>query len=50
MVDAAGRPYTSASGSPQQQSAWSGAVHTVNPSGYGMPSLQLSYPQNHLNY
>jgi hypothetical protein len=49
-VDAAGLPYTSASGPLQQQSAWSGAVHTVILSGYGMPSLQLLYPQNHLSY
>jgi hypothetical protein len=50
MIDAAGRPYASSSGSPQQRSAWSGAVHAVNPSGYGMPSMQCSYPQQHLNY
>jgi hypothetical protein len=50
MVGSAGRPYTSASGLPQQPSAWSGGVHTVNPSVYGMPSPQFLYPQNHLNY
>jgi hypothetical protein len=50
MIDAAGRPYASSSGSPQQKSAWSGAVHAVNPSNYGMPSMQCSYPQQHLNY
>jgi hypothetical protein len=50
MIDAAGRPYASSSGSPQQRSAWSGAVHAVNPSSYGMPSMQCSYPQQHLNY
>ena len=50
MVDADGRPYTPTSGSLRQQTAWSGAVHSVNPSGYGVPSMHMSSPPHHLNY
>jgi hypothetical protein len=50
MVDADGRPYTPTSGSLRQQTAWSGAVYSVNPSGYGVPSMHMSSPPHHLNY